>query len=319
MNTDATDLGNGHVGLEELIASAAGRPVSDDARRHLAACERCQREEKRWTLVAEGVRGIAAAAPETPRLHVSRPVSARRRAPWRRALVMVASAAAALVLLIAVGEVAGVVHVRFGNGTEPVLTAVTGCAGLEQAQGTLTQVDGSRLVVQTASGQSVTVTTSASTFISRSGALLSTITDGSSVMVHGDSSGRTLQAAIVTVGQPFSAVSPVGHAPFVAAQGTVSNASSNGFTLVTSDGTRLEVTTSPSTLVVIPHATTGQLSLGNSIVALGSPADGTLSARAVAATSQFPGLNMRMSVKNCSPHSIIEALAAISAAGASAR
>ena len=85
-----------------------------------------------------------------------------------------------------------------------------GCATLEQADGTLEQVNGTSLVIKTASGQPVTVTTAASTFVSMSGPLLSDITDGASVDVRGSSSDGTIAAAIVTVGPPFSAVNPPG-------------------------------------------------------------------------------------------------------------
>ena len=82
------------------------------------------------------------------------------------------------------------------------------------------------------------------------------------------------------------------------------------------------MTTSGGTLVVIPHASPGQLQAGATIVAVGHPGpDGTLSARAVAAVSQLPAgghLNERFRVRDCSPSSIDEALGAISAAPASA-
>ena len=91
---------------------------------------------------------------------------------------------------------------------------------------------------------------------------------------------------------------------------------------MTSSGTRVPVTTSGGTLVVIPHASPGQLQAGVTIFALGHAGpDGTLSAQAVAAVSQLPsGPHIRVSVKvkDCSPSSIDEALGAISAAPASA-
>ena len=321
MNADPTDTRYPHQDLEDLIAGAAGRPVGDRAREHLASCEHCQREANRWTLVADGVRGLAAAAPETAQ--PARPRRTRGRVlagPWRRTMLVAGSAAAAFVLLVGVGIVAGLVHVNLsGPGTGPVLTAVTGCSQLEQADGTLEQVNGGSLVIKAAGGRAVTVTTTATTFMSSSGALLSDITDGASVMVRGSGSGGTIRAAIVTVGQPFSAVNPPG---FVPVQGTVSDASTAGFTLVTSSGTRIPVTTSGDTLVVIPHASRGQLRAGASIFALGHAGpDGTLSATAVAAVSQLSsGAHIRESVKvkDCSPRSIEEALGTISASPGSA-
>jgi Domain of unknown function (DUF5666) len=326
MNADPTDTRYPHLDPGDLIAGAAGQPVGDRAREHLASCEHCQREANRWNLVADGVRGLAAAVPETAQ--PARPGRTGRRVlagPWRRALLVVGSAAAALVLLVGLGELTGYVHVHLsgpgtsGPGTETALTAVTGCSQIEQAGGTLEQVHGSSLVIKAASGQPVTVTTTATTFVSMSGGLLSDITDGASVMVRGSGSDGTIQAAIVTVGQPFSAVNPPGFAPV---QGTVTDAGTGGFTLVTSSGSRIPVTTSGGTLVVIPHASPGQLQAGATILALGHPGpDGTLSAKAVAAVSRFPSgpqLHASMKVKDCKPSSIDEAIGAISVAPASA-
>jgi hypothetical protein len=320
MNADSADTRYPHLDLEDLIAGAAGQPIGDRAREHLASCEHCQREANRWNLVADGIRGLGATAPETAQ--PARPRRAGHRVlagPWRRAMLVAGSAAAALVLLAGVGAVTGAVHVHFGNnGTQTVLTAVTGCTQIQQADGTLEQVNGSSLVIKTASGQPVTVTTTATTFVSMSGALLSHITDGASVMVRGSRSDGTIKAAVVTVGQPFSAVNPPG---FVPVRGTVADASNAGFTLVTSGGTRVPVTTSGGTLVVIPHASPGQLQAGAAIFALGHAGrDGTLSATAVAAVSQLqPGHHISVSakVKDCSPSSIDEALGSIGAAPAS--
>jgi hypothetical protein len=314
MNADPADTRYPHLDLEDLITGAAGQPIGDRAREHLASCEHCQREANRWNLVADGIRGLGATATAQP----ARPWRTGQRVlagPWRRAMLVVGSAAAALVLLVGVGAVTGVVHVHFGNnGTQTVLTAVTGCTQMEQADGTLEQVNGSSLVIKTASGQPVTVTTTATTFVSMSGALLSHITDGASVMVRGSRSDGTIKAAIVTVGQPFSAVNPPG---FVPVQGTVADAGNAGFTLVTSGGTRVPVTTSGGTLVVISHASPRQLQAGAAIFALGQAGpDGTLSATAVAAVSQISAgghLNVSVRVRDCSPSSIEEALGAISA------
>jgi hypothetical protein len=64
---------------------------------------------------------------------------------------------------------------------------------------------------------------------------------------------------ISRVGPPFSAVTPPG---FVPVKGTVSDARAAGFTVVTSGGTRVPVTTSGGTLVIVPHASLGQLRAG---------------------------------------------------------
>jgi hypothetical protein len=330
MNAGPADT---HLELGDLIAEVTGQTIDDRAREHLARCEHCRAEANRWDLVAGGVRGLAAATPETAQ--PARPGGLRHTRPRglagpRRRAVLAAGVAAALVLLAAIGYGASrFIHIRFGtpgNGAETVLTAVNGCAGLEQAAGRLEQVNGTSLVVKTASGQPVTVTTTASTFVSMSGALRSDITDGASVMVRGPRSGGTIEAVIVTVGPPFSAVNSPGYVPV---RGTVSDASPAGFTLVTSSGTRVPVTTSADTLVVVPHASLSQLRRGATIFALGHAGpDGTLSARAVAAVTQLPpgvppgvhalpGAHLHISVHmhvngpahGCSPSAIAAALA----------
>jgi len=311
MNADSTDTRYPHLDLGDLIAGAAGQPIGDQAREHLARCEHCQREANRWNLVAGGVRGLAAAAPETAPPDRPRRTGQRVLAgPWRRAMLVAGSAAAALVLLVGVGEVTGLVHVYLsGPGTETALTAVTGCSQLEQAEGTLEQVNGTSLVIKTASGRPVTVTTTASTFVSMSGALLSDITDGASATVRGYSSDGTIAAAFVTVGPPFSGVNPPG---FVPVQGTVSDASTAGFTLVTSGGTRVPVTTSGDTMVIVPHASLGQLQAGATIFAFGHAGSaGTLTAKAVAEIRQLPSgghISIHTSARGCSPISIAAGL-----------
>ena len=178
MNADPTDTRSPHLDLGDLIAGTTGQPVGDQAREHLASCEHCQLEVNRWNLVAGGVRSLAAAAPE-----IAQPARPRRTGqrvlagPWRRAMLVTGSVAAAFVLLVGVGAVTGLVHVHLSSpGTGTTLTAVTGCSQLEQAEGTLEQVNGTSLVLKTAGGQPVTVTTTPTTFVSMSGALLNDIT-----------------------------------------------------------------------------------------------------------------------------------------------
>jgi hypothetical protein len=313
MNADRADTRSSHLDLGELIAEVTGQAVDDRAREHLAICEDCQLEASRWNLVADGVRGLAAAAPEA-----AQPVQPPRARPrvlagHRRRTFLAASVAAAVVLLGGVGYGASsFIHITFGTagtGARTALTAVGGCASLKMAEGTLEQVTGgSSLVIRTASGQPVTVTTTASTFVSMSGPLPGDITDGASVMVRGRSSDGTIAAAFVTVGRPFSAVNPQG---FVPVQGTVSDASTAGFTLVTAGGARIPVTTSGSTLVIVPHASLGQLQAGATIFALGhARPDGALAARAVAGVVQpLSAGHLSVSFRSCSPSSIAEALA----------
>jgi hypothetical protein len=61
MNAGSADTRFPHLDLGDLISEVTGRPISDLVREHLAGCEHCQREANRWNLVADGVRGLAAA------------------------------------------------------------------------------------------------------------------------------------------------------------------------------------------------------------------------------------------------------------------
>jgi hypothetical protein len=72
-------------------------------------------------------------------------------------------------------------------------------------------------------------------------------------------------------------------------RGTVSDASTAGFTVVTSAGTRVPVTTSGRTVVSVFSASVGQLQAGASTIALGyARPHGTLSAIAVPANKALP-------------------------------
>src|SRR5579875_34177 len=153
MNADAAGIRDPHLDLSDLIAEAAGRPPGARAREHLAACENCRREANRWSLVADAVRSVAFAAPEAAELdrpHSIGPLGTTplgapplgapppgpgRLARGRRrramqvaggAMLVAASAAAALALIVWAGVTAGVVHIHFGSGSAaaPALTAV---------------------------------------------------------------------------------------------------------------------------------------------------------------------------------------------------
>jgi hypothetical protein len=317
MNAGPADTRSPHLDLGDLIAEVAGQPVADRAREHLARCEHCRAEANRWDVVAAGVRGLAAAAPQAAPSARPRPTRLRvLPGPGRRAVLAV-GVAAALVLAGVVGYGASrFVHISFGTagtGAGPVLTAVSGCSALEEAAGTLEQVNGSSLVIKTASGQPVTVTTTASTFLALTGTLRSDITDGASVTVGGPSSNGTINAFFVTIGNPAR------HHPqmppgFVVAKGTVSDASNAGFTVITSGGNRVPVATSSDTVVTVPDVSLDQLPIGASAFALGRAGrDGTLSARAVAVIQQLPQGNpqvhVNVHVKNCSATSIDNAFA----------
>ena len=312
MNADATDTRSSHLDLGDLIAEAAGQPIGDWARVHLASCEHCQLEARRWNLVAGGIRGLAAAAPEVAQ--PARPRRTGRLVPagtWRRALLVVGSAAAALVLLAGVGVVAGVVHVHLGNSSETTLTAVTGCAQLGQADGTLERVNGSSVVIKTASGQPVTVTTTATTKVTASGALLGEITDGAAVLVAGTGSDGTITADLILVNGPASLNIP----GTVTVRGTVSDVTTAGFTVITSGRTRVRVTTSGGTSVTVFQASLGQLQVGGSTVVIGRPGpDGSLSALGVVQPPAWPGgAHTSVSMRDCSPASIDHAIMALGA------
>jgi hypothetical protein len=317
-NTDPAETQSLHLDLEDLIAAANGRPADARVSEHLAACERCRVEAGRWSLVADGVRGLAAATPEVTLPEVPTPALPRVSGPRvpggsRRRGTLVASAAASLVLIG--GASYGATALLTGHapgtaktGAKPAaLTAVAGCAAVRQADGTLTQVNDNSLVIKTGSGQSVTVTTTGSTKLSMSEAPLSDITDGTSVIVTGHGSAAAIAADDVSVESPppgpFGARGkailelPPG---IVGARGTVADASAAGFTVVTSDGTRVQVTISSRTDVRIPRASLSQLQVGAPSIAVGYPEqDGSLSALVV--LSGRPGI---VDVRGCSPAQI---------------
>lgn len=311
MNTNSA-----HLDLGDLIAEVTGQAVGDQAREHLADCEQCQCEANRWNLVANGIRGLAAEAAEAPQ--PARPPRSGRRAlagPWRQAIVAVGSAAAALVLLLGIGTAAGLVHVKLsGSGSETAtLTSVSGCAQLEQANGTLEQVNGADVVIKTVSGQLVTVTTTAATRLDASGALLGDITDGAAVTVAGTSSDGTIAADYVAIGANLSLTVP----GVVTVRGTVSDARHGGFTVVTSAGTQTPVTTSGATDVTVMNASLGQLQDGASTMALGHAGpDGTLSALAVLQPPNWPtGAHATASVRSCASTAINHEIMALASGG----
>ena len=325
MNAGSADTRVPHLDLGDLIAEVTGRPIGDRAREHLAGCEHCQREANRWNLVADGVRGLAANAPEA-----AQPAGPRRTrqripaGPWRRALLVAGCAAAALVLLVGIGVVTGYVHVHLsGPGTEPALTAVTGCPQIAQAAGTLERVNGSSLVINTVSGRPATAVTTAGTRVVVSGAPLSSITDGKPVLVAGPSSGGTIAAGFVAVGGRISLAALPG---IIQARGTVSDASTAGFTVVTSAGTRVPVTTSGRTVVSVFSTSVGQLQVGARTVAFGyARPHGTLSAVVVFQPIRLfhppgpPGAHASMHVslrrEGCSPASIDHVITALASGG----
>jgi hypothetical protein len=320
MNTDPANTHSPHLDLDDLLAKVNGQAIGDRAREHLATCEHCRAEANRWSLVAGGVRGLAAAAPEL--VPAARPwhIGPRVLAGPRRRTTLAASAAAALVLIGCASYGVSAALTGHAPGTArtgartAALTAVTGCAGLVQALGTLEQVNGTSLVINTASGQPVTVTTTATTNENVSQAPLSDITNGAYVIVTGHNSDGTIEVgqappSQVVVGLPPG--TPAGlmgpHPGIVAVTGTVSDASAAGFTVITSTGTRVPVATSSDTVVQLPDASLSQLQTGAKTLAVGHAGpDGTLSATAVLQSPQDgPATFMqRTSSGHCSPASI---------------
>jgi hypothetical protein len=322
MNTGPADTHSSHLDLEDLIAEVTGQTVDGRVREHLASCEQCRTEANRWDLVADGIRGLTAETPEAAQRARPRHLRPRVLAGPGRRTMLAASAAAALVVVGSAGYWAsGFIHISFGTpgtGAKTVLTAVGGCAALEQASGTLERVNGSSLFIQTASGQPVTVTTTAATKAAESGAsgaLRGDIKDGASVTVAGSSSNGTIAAVLVVIANP-ARTHPKSAAGMVAVKGTVSDASTSGFTVVTSTGTRIPVTVSGDTVVTVTNSSLGQLPAGATVVAIGyAGPDRTLSARGLVAILQLPPGNPQLNVQahlhvnNCSPASIDNALA----------
>ena len=335
MNTDFP-----HLDLTDLISEATGQEAGDRMLEHLASCADCRAEVDRWNLVAAGVRDLAVAAPELA--PPARPRGHGRADPGRRT-ALAAGAAAALVVLGGAGygaaaALTGHPAATAGTGDGAVfLTAVQGCAGLKLATGTLVQVNGDRLVIETPSGRPVTVTTGASTMISISGAPPSDITDGAPVIVMGATSDGAMAADTVTVGQTKSLIGGGGAAPARGiivrtppseaipepmlpdkddtVQGTVADAGPGGFTVVTSDGRRVQVTTSGRTFVSVLHGRPAELRVGATTLAAGYLApDRTLSATAVLQLRSKKLSSGRpqgtVMVNGCSPASIDSALTA---------
>lgn len=317
------DISTPHLDLGDLVAEVTGAPTGDRVREHLAGCEQCRLEASRWSLVADGVRGVMAAAPEPVQAAQPTRSAAPSRLTVRRVLatprrrLAFAAAAAVLVGLAGYG-VANVVSVNVHGpsgqtGTTTTLTAVTGCAKLEQATGTLDRVDGDSVVIRTAGGKLATVATTPTTRLNASGPMLGAITDGATVTAVGKGSGRTIAADFVAVGGRPTIDVP----GYVTAQGTVSDAGTAGFTVVASNGTRVRVTTSGRTVVTVSNASLGQLRAGAPTTAVGyAGADGTLTAIAVFQPPNWlPGAHAEVTVKDCSPDSINHTIMALTYAG----
>jgi hypothetical protein len=281
-----------HLTLEELTspyAKAAEATDTTQATEHLIACDECAAEAASWAAVAAGVQLIVSRTePPSPVLDsVWRAIETDRRG-MRRQPVLVASAAAAA-LVLAAGGYGLSAALGPGGQRAPARTQVaadlsaTGCSGLDITKGTLQQVTGHDLVLTVPGGATLTITTSASTTVLRAIiGRLGDIADGEHVLVLGSRAGGAIVAGIVAI-TPSS--SPVESAPAKpgAASGTVVSTASGGFDVVTTTGTRVRVTTSSSTKVsIVEHASLGQLQIGEgtSVVGTAEP-DGTLAASTV--------------------------------------
>jgi hypothetical protein len=305
MNTDAfeTDL---RQALGRRAAQVPGEAIQRLERRYYWPPSRARRAMAAAGLVSAAAAGAAAG-------------------PRRR--TMLAGGAAAVILLGGAGY--GLTAAFTGHAAGPAsstktaaLTAVKGCARLAQVTGTLEQVNGTALVIQTPSGQPVTVTTTASTRVNLSAAPLSDITDGAYVRVEGVKSGGTIAAGKVAIGElPSGKPQPPGGQHTLhnlpggtIVQGTVADATSAGFTVDTSAGTQVPVTTSSSTLVVVNSAGPGELQTGANTIVVGyAEPDGTLSAMAIA---QFPSTAQGpLMVSGCSPSAIDTAITTAILAG----
>jgi hypothetical protein len=158
------------------------------------------------------------------------------------------------------------------------------------------------------------VTTTATTRLAASGALLGDITDGAAVTVAGTSSDGTLAAdyVVVSASPPSLAVPGI-----ITVRGTVADAGAAGFTVVTSAGTRVPVTTSAATAVTVSDASLSQLQGGGRTMAIGYPGpDGTLSALAVLQPPAWPaGAHVKVSVRDCSSTAINHEIMALAHGG----
>jgi Domain of unknown function (DUF5666) len=346
--------GSPHLDLGELLAEVNGEAVSDRVPEHLAACPGCRAEAERWGAVAGGVRHLVAAISPPPWLPggasdgvVKASSSSRLRAAARaggKGRLLVAAAAA---LVLAAGGLSyGLVRGLGGNGNSSVVaaagvTAVSGCPGLAATAGMLERVTGTSLVLKAPGGAPETVTTSASTKLSREVAgTVSDITDGANVVVFGPGAHGGIAARRIVIsalpelssGPPPPRLRhghghPPGHAqkpnsspPGGRAGGTVADASSGSFTVIMPGGYHLRVTTSSATTVYAQAtATLGQLQEGGFVVAAGSvKADGALAAATVEQGAHMPHIQHGNGVVlrpwlGCSPSAV--ATASLLAAG----
>jgi hypothetical protein len=229
----------------------------------------------------------------------------QRQRKWQ---VVIAGAAAAILMAGAwYGLPAWPGGAGHPAGTANELTAVNGCPGLAAASGMLERVQGSSLVLQTPGGAPVTVITAASSTLSRQvTGTVGDITTGTHIIVAGTGSGGGIAARSIVIGAlprlhgPPPAHRRQGHpshhgprrspARGGRADGAVTAVSTGSFTLLTSGGFHIRVTTSGSTTVYTQATSTvSQLRAGQFTIAVGgAKADGTLAAATVEQGNLMP-------------------------------
>jgi hypothetical protein len=303
-----------HLSLEDLIAVARGEPADPPAAGHLAMCEGCAGEVRKWTTVAGGVRVLVTRSeppghilgqvflavddwPSRPVMRAEPPAGTARRGVRGRGYAWLAAGAAAVVLAAGGYGMSTFFGHASGNHasarTDAALTA-TGCSTLKAVGGTLISVNGSALSIRAADGSSVTVTTSADTKVVREiEGTLRDIADGSQVTVFGSNSGGTIDAKSVALRNGVASslaklpAGPAGSSGLSLhlglASGTAADVTSSGFTVNEPDGSRVQVTTSPvTTVLTLVTSRIGQLKAGKLTSAVGDPGpDGTLAATMV--------------------------------------
>lgn len=290
-----------HLSPEELITAGRGEPLAPSSAGHLALCGECAGEARAWSAVARGMRVLAArsALPDydIDRVLANQPAGTAARPRQRRHGHAWLAAAAAAVVLAGGGYGLSRVLGPAGGGhpavrADAALTA-TGCSALKATGGTLTSVSGSELTIRTAGGL-VTVTTSANTKVIREVAgSLADVTDGTQVTVFGSNAGEAIDAKSITLRNgtapslPKSPVGPAGRGALAlqlgVVSGTVTDSAGSRFTVDETNGSRVQVITSPRTTVLALAASSiGQLRTGELTSAVGTAGpNGTLEATLV--------------------------------------
>jgi hypothetical protein len=292
----ALDLEAGKAALLAVCGQQpdAGTPGSAPPVPHGHALDTCRQRPGGWLRAG----AVAAARARAAIASTARPAEGQRGPVRRRRRLVIAAAAAVIVA-------AGSIWYGLGGAGRPAgavkeLTAVNGCPGLAATSGTLERVTGTSLVLKTPGGEPVTATISASAKISRQvSRTVSAITNGTQVVVAGTGSAGGIAARVITVATLAKLHSPPppihrGHgrpsrherrlpAGAGRAEGTVADARAGGFTLITSGGFRIQVTTSGLTRVYTQaRSTVGQLRPGVFTIAVGSAkSDGTLAAATI--------------------------------------